>query len=78
VRLKRSETQPTPDHVTFDLCGIDVSEEIDRNKSTSLTSHLANLTFSTLGSLRGHHSSQASCNLVKSKNLHLTFGTDIR
>lgn len=55
VRLKRSETQPNPDHVTFDLCGIDVSEEMDTvDKPSSLTSHLANLTFSTLGSLRGH------------------------
>ena len=55
VRLKRAETQPNPDHVTFDLCGMDVSEEMDTvDKPSSLTSHLANLTFSTLGSLRGH------------------------
>ena len=56
VRLKRSENQPNPDHVTFDLCGIDVSEEMDTvDKPSSLTSHLANLTFSTLGSLRGQN-----------------------
>ena len=59
VRLKRSETQPNPDHVTFDLCGIDVSEEMDTvDKPSSLTSHLANLTFSTLGSLRGTNQSE--------------------
>lgn len=36
----------------FDVCGIDISEEIDRTKM-SFTMQLANLTFSTLGSLRG-------------------------
>ena len=48
VRLKRS-AQPQGDKV-FDVCGIDISEEVDRNKM-SLTSQFASFTMSTLGKL---------------------------
>ena len=48
VRLKRRQIpQPQGDKI-FDVCGIDISEEVDRNK-VSLTSQFANFTMSTLG-----------------------------
>ena len=49
VRLKRSES-PQGDKI-FDVCGIDVSEELEDRTKLSLTMQLANLTASTLEQL---------------------------
>lgn len=51
--MKRSES-PQGDKI-FDVCGIDVSEELEDRTKLSLTMQLANLTASTLGSLRSNN-----------------------
>ncbi|TRY69121.1 hypothetical protein TCAL_04113 [Tigriopus californicus] len=53
IRLKRSK-EPQGEKI-FDLCGIDVSEEIDRVRGGSITSQIASLTASTLGSFRNQY-----------------------
>ena len=66
VRLKRS---PKPVNAAgssgnsekiFDVCGIDVSEEMMDRSKMSLTMQLANLTVSTLGSFRNPYGGGAA------------------
>lgn len=53
IRLKRCK-EPQGEKI-FEICGIDVSEEIDRGRGGSITSQLASFTVSTIGSLRNQY-----------------------